>query len=218
MGSDAEGILIIPAGTLAAERSAAKPVHSNYFNKRGRAMTRILISAVLAIVLAGCGSADVKEEGAPVESRKPDTVTAPPVTQAPKSPTTGTVKSESVAVNPLKDPGNILSKRTVYFDYDSTVVKDEFKPLVTAHARYLTDNRGRRAVVQGNTDERGSREYNLALGQRRAESVKKMMMLLGASDNQIETVSFGEEKPVEMGSSEAAWSKNRRADILYDND
>jgi peptidoglycan-associated lipoprotein len=73
-------------------------------------------------------------------------------------------------------------------------------------------------VVQGNTDERGSREYNLALGQRRADSVKKMMMLLGASDNQIETVSFGEEKPVEMGSSEAAWSKNRRADIVYDNE
>jgi peptidoglycan-associated lipoprotein len=205
---------------LAAERSAAKPVHSNYFNKRGRAMTRILISAALAIVLAGCGSADVKEEGAPVESRKPDTVTAPPVTQAPKpkTPTTGSIKTESVAANPLKDPGNILSKRTIYFDYDSTVVKDEYKPLVTAHARFLTDNRGRRAVVQGNTDERGSREYNLALGQRRAESVKKMMMLLGASDNQIETVSFGEEKPVEMGSSEAAWSKNRRADIVYDNE
>ena len=217
MGSDAEGILI-PVGTSAAERSAAKPVHSNYFNKRGRAMTRILISAALAIVLAGCGSTDVKEEGAPVESRKPDTVTAPPVTPAPKTPTTGSIKTESVAVNPLKDPGNILSKRTVYFDYDSTVVKDEYKPLVTAHARYLTDNRGRRAVIQGNTDERGSREYNLALGQRRADSVKKIMMLLGASDNQIETVSFGEEKPVEMGSSEAAWSKNRRADIVYDND
>ena len=217
MGSNAEGILI-PVGTLAAERRAAKPVHSNYFNKRGRAMIRILISAALAIVLAGCGSKDVKEEGAPVESRQPDTVTAPPVTPAPKTPTTGTIKTESVAVNPLKDPGNILSKRTVYFDYDSSVVKDEYKPLVTAHARYLTDNRGRRAVIQGNTDERGSREYNLALGQRRADSVKKIMMLLGASDNQIETVSFGEEKPVEMGSSEAAWSKNRRADIVYDND
>jgi peptidoglycan-associated lipoprotein len=98
------------------------------------------------------------------------------------------------------------------------VVKEEYKPLVTAHARFLTDNRGRRAVIQGNTDERGSREYNLALGQRRADSVKKMMMLLGASDKQIETVSFGEEKPVEMGSNEAAWAKNRRADILYDNE
>jgi peptidoglycan-associated lipoprotein len=183
-------------------------------------MTRILVSAALAILLAGCGSTDVKEEGAPVVSRKPDTTTAPPVTQAPKpeTPTTGSIKTESVAANPLKDPGNILSKRTIYFDYDSSVVKEEYKPLVTAHARFLTDNRGRRAVIQGNTDERGSREYNLALGQRRADSVKKMMLLLGASDNQIETVSFGEEKPVEMGSTEAAWAKNRRADIMYDNE
>jgi peptidoglycan-associated lipoprotein len=183
-------------------------------------MTRILVSAALAVLLVGCGSKDVKEDVAPVESRKPDTVTPPPVTQAPtpKPPTTGTVRTEPVAANPLKDPGNILSKRTVYFDYDSSVVKEEYKPLVTAHARFLTDNRGRRAVVQGNTDERGSREYNLALGQRRADSVKKMMLLLGASDNQIETVSFGEEKPVEMGSTESAWSKNRRADIVYDNE
>jgi peptidoglycan-associated lipoprotein len=182
-------------------------------------MTRILVSAALAILLAACGSTDVKEEGAPVESRKPDT-TAPPVTQAPKpkGPTTGSIKTEPVAANPLKDPSNILSKRTIYFDYDSSVVKEEYKPLVTAHARFLTDNRGRRAVIQGNTDERGSREYNLALGQRRADSVKKMMMLLGASDQQIETVSFGEEKPVEMGSNEAAWAKNRRADIVYDNE
>ncbi|MCC7082463.1 MAG: peptidoglycan-associated lipoprotein Pal [Burkholderiales bacterium] len=183
-------------------------------------MTRILVSAALAILLVGCGTTDVKEEGAPVESRSPTTTTAPPVTQTPasKKPTTGSIKTESVAANPLKDPGNILSKRTIYFDYDSSVVRDEYKPLVTAHARYLTDHRGRRVVIQGNTDERGSREYNLALGQRRADSVKKMMMLLGASDNQIETVSFGEEKPVATGSTEADWAKNRRAEIVYDND
>jgi peptidoglycan-associated lipoprotein len=189
------------------------------FQQQERAMTRILVSAALAVLLAGCGSKDVKEEGAPVESRKPEAVTAPPVTKAqPKSPTTGTVKTEPVAVNPLKDPGNILSKRTIYFDYDSSAVSDEYKPLVTAHGRFLTDNRGRRVVVQGHTDERGSREYNLALGQRRADSVKKMMMLLGAADNQIETVSFGEEKPVVPGADESAWAKNRRADIVYDED
>ena len=182
-------------------------------------MTRILITAALVVLLAGCGSKNVKEEGAPVESRKPETVTAPPVTKAPpQAPTTGSVPSESVAANPLKDPGNILSKRTIYFDYDSSVVKDEYKPLVTAHARYLTDHRGRRVVIQGNTDERGSREYNLALGQRRADSVKKMMMLLGAADNQIETVSFGEEKPRSQGHDEQAYSENRRADIAYPND
>jgi len=180
-------------------------------------MTRILITAALAIALAGCGSKDVKEDGAPVESRKPDTVAPPPVAKpTPPKPTTGTVKTEPVAANPLKDPGNILYKRNVFFDYDSTVVKDEFKPMVTAHAKFLTDNRGRRVVIQGNTDERGSREYNLALGQRRADSVKKMMMLLGATDSQIETVSFGEEKPRASGSTESAYSENRRADIVYD--
>ena len=183
-------------------------------------MIRILASAALAVALVGCGTTDVKEEGAPVESRKPDTAPPPPVVKAPvtKAPTTGTIKSQTVAANPLTDPGNILSKRSVHFDYDSIVVKDEFKPMVTAHARYLTDNRGRRVVVQGNTDERGSREYNIALGQRRADSVKKMLLLLGATDSQIETVSFGEEKPRASGSAESAYAENRRADIVYDNE
>lgn len=185
-------------------------------------MIRVLISIVLGLALAGCGTTDVKDEGVPVESRKPESVTLPPpvttVKPPAKAPTTGSIRTEQVAGNPLKDPSNILSKRSVFFDYDSAVVKDEFKPVVTAHAKYLTDNRGRRVVVQGNTDERGSREYNLALGQRRADSVKKMLMLLGATDNQIETVSFGEEKPRAMGSTENAYSENRRADIAYDND
>ncbi|RPI46712.1 MAG: peptidoglycan-associated lipoprotein Pal [Betaproteobacteria bacterium] len=181
-------------------------------------MRRILVSAVIVGVLAGCAGKDVKDE-APVEERRPDAVTAPPVTapqQKPKPPVVTQVESKPLGANPLKDPNNILSKRSVLFDYDSAAVKDEFKPIVTAHAKYLTDNRGRKVVVQGNTDERGSREYNLALGQRRAESVKKMMMLLGATDGQIETVSFGEEKPRAMGSEESAWSQNRRADIVYD--
>ncbi len=181
-------------------------------------MRRILMSAIVVSMLAGCASTDVKDEGAPVEDRKPDTATAPPVTppKKPAPPVVKQVESKPLAGNPLKDPGNILSKRSVFFDYDSTVVKDEFKPLVTAHAKYLTDNRGRRIVIQGNTDERGSREYNLALGQRRADSVKKMMRLLGATDSQIETVSFGEEKPRAQGNDESAWSQNRRADIVYD--
>jgi len=170
-------------------------------------------------MLAGCAGKDVKEEGAPVEDRRPDTVTAPPTTTSPQKPTPPVVKqveSKPLASNPLKDPGNILSKRSVFFDYDSSAVKEEFKPTVTAHAKFLTDNRGRKMVIQGNTDERGSREYNLALGQRRADSVKKMMLLLGATDGQIETVSFGEEKPRAAGSDESAWSQNRRADIVYD--
>jgi peptidoglycan-associated lipoprotein len=115
----------------------------------------------------------------------------------------------------LKDPNNILSKRSVFFDLDSFVVKDEYKPLVTAHTRYLGDNKGTHIVIQGNADERGSSEYNLALGQKRADAVRKVMALMGVPESQVETVSFGKEKPRNSGHDEAAWADNRRADIVY---
>ncbi len=94
-------------------------------------------------------------------------------------------------------------------------MKDEYRGLIQAHAHYMTDHRDARARIEGNCDERGSREYNLALGQRRAEAVKKIMTVLGVADGRIETVSFGEEKPVAPGHDEAAWAKNRRDDIKY---
>jgi len=115
----------------------------------------------------------------------------------------------------LKDPNNILSKRSVYYDLDKYDVKDEFKPMVEAHAKYLTGNADANVIVQGNCDERGSREYNVALGHRRAESVRKMMNVLGVPDKQIETVSFGEEKPRATCHEESCWSENRRSDIMY---
>ena len=118
-------------------------------------------------------------------------------------------------VNPLNDPNNILSKRSVYYDFDKSDIKPEFNALVEAHARYLRDNAGARMTIEGNCDERGSREYNVALGQRRSEGVKKAMMLLGAREQQIESVSFGEEKPKASGHDESAWSQNRRSDIVY---
>ena len=118
-------------------------------------------------------------------------------------------------VNPLNDPNNILSKRSVYYDFDKSDIKPEFNALVEAHARYLRDNAGARITIEGNCDERGSREYNVALGQRRSEGVKKAMMLLGAREQQIESVSFGEEKPKASGHDESAWSQNRRSDIVY---
>ena len=119
-------------------------------------------------------------------------------------------------LNPiLRDPNNILSKRSVYYDYDSFVVKNEYRPLVQAHAQYLRDNAGARVLLQGNADERGSREYNLALGQKRADSVKNAMTLSGAKDSQIEAVSLGEEKPRATGHDEASWAENRRTDIRY---
>ena len=175
-------------------------------------MRKFIFSMTALAVLAGCASQDVKEQaGAAVEDRKPSTGEVKPPVKPPVKP----ADSKPIAANPLKDPGNILSKRSIYYDYDSAVVKDEFKPLVTAHARYLTQNRGARMVIQGNTDERGSREYNIALGQRRADSVKQMMILLGAQEAQIESVSFGEEKPRATGKDEAAFSENRRSDIVY---
>ena len=169
----------------------------------------ILVSILLGSFLIACASKEAKEQPkAAVEER---TLSK----ESNEAATTKPVEEQAVSGNPLTDPKNILSKRSVYFDYDGYVVKDEFKPLVQAHAKYLTQNRGTKTTLQGNTDERGSREYNLALGQRRADSVKKMMVLLGAQDNQIEAVSFGEEKPKATSANETAWAENRRVDIVY---
>ena len=176
-------------------------------------MRKLLFGIVVLGLLAGCSSQETKEQpGAKVEEPKPARTEATPKAA---EPVATPVVQTPIVMNPLKDPGNILSKRSVYYDYDSSVVKDEFKPLVTAHSRYLAQNRATKMTVQGNTDERGSREYNIALGQRRADSVKQMMLLLGAQDAQIETVSFGEEKPHAQGHDESAWSENRRSDIVY---
>jgi peptidoglycan-associated lipoprotein len=103
----------------------------------------------------------------------------------------------------------------VYFDYDSYVIKPEFQSLIEAHARFLKANSGRRVNIEGHTDERGGREYNLALGQRRSEAVRRALGLLGVPDTQVEAVSFGKEKPAVPGSDEAAWAKNRRAELVY---
>ena len=119
-------------------------------------------------------------------------------------------------IDPLKDPNNILSKRSVYFDFDSSAVKGEYRPVVEAHAQYLKQNTARKAQIQGNTDARGSREYNLALGQRRSESVKQAMRVLGVPEAQLEAVSFGKEKPRATGSTAADYAENRRADVVYD--
>jgi len=124
-------------------------------------------------------------------------------------------KGQQLGSSALKDPSNILSKRSIYYDFDKFEVKDEYRPMIEAHAKYLRDNPGARMLIQGNTDERGGREYNVGLGQRRSDGVKKMLILLGAKEAQIESVSLGEEKPKSQGNTEEAWSQNRRADILY---
>jgi peptidoglycan-associated lipoprotein len=178
----------------------------------------ITIFAVVGLI-AGCSSTP-KEEQPPAkveDVRPPTTTTAPEPAQQPSTDASATpLTPDTFGTNALKDPANILSRRSIFFDYDSNIVKEEFKPVVSAHAGFLAKNANRRVTLQGNTDERGSREYNLALGQRRADAVKQMMTLLGAPSAQIETVSFGEEKPRAQGNSEQAYAENRRADIVYD--
>jgi len=172
---------------------------------------KIALSIVVASLVAACGSQEVKKDVPVADRTTPTTQPSRPATSTTTSPTT----QPAIAANPLTDPKNILSKRSVYFDFDSNVVKDEFRPVVQAHARYMVDRKDARIRVEGNCDERGSREYNLALGQRRAEAVKRVMTVLGVQEGRIETVSFGEEKPAAAGHDEAAWAQNRRGDIKY---
>jgi peptidoglycan-associated lipoprotein len=129
---------------------------------------------------------------------------------------TGTNSGKVAPVDLTKNDSMAASTagRIVYFDFDSFVVKDEFRPVVEGNAKMLVADRKKHVVVEGHTDERGGREYNLALGQKRSEAVVKALTLLGANDSQLEAVSFGEERPAVQGSDEAAWAKNRRAELV----
>ncbi|CAJ93905.1 peptidoglycan-associated lipoprotein Pal [Cupriavidus necator] len=119
------------------------------------------------------------------------------------------------AADPLNDPNSPLAKRSVYFDFDSYTVKSDYQGMLGEHAKYLGSNKGRKILIQGNTDERGTSEYNLALGQKRAEAVRRSLASMGVPDGQMEAVSLGKEKPKATGHDEASWAENRRADINY---
>jgi peptidoglycan-associated lipoprotein len=161
-----------------------------------------------AALLSACSSTKLQET--PVVEKTPVAQTTPP------ADTSRDIRPvETGTVDPLNDPKGVLANRSVYFDYDSYVVRDDGKPVVENHSAYLTKHKERKVLIQGNTDERGGTEYNLALGQKRAEAVRKAMVALGVSDNQLEAVSLGKEKPKATGSNEAAWAENRRADIVY---
>jgi len=175
-------------------------------------MKNVALYLAIAAIAAGCASQEARKD-APVADRSAGV--SPPTASTSPGATTSPSRTSPVTGNPLRDPSNILSKRSVFFDYDSNAVKDEYRGLVQAHSGYMGDKRDSRIRIEGNCDERGSREYNLALGQRRAESVKKVMTVLGVSDGRIETTSYGEEKPLATGHDEQAWSQNRRADIKY---
>jgi peptidoglycan-associated lipoprotein len=173
-------------------------------------MKKLIPVFILALMLGACGSQPPAPEqnAAGVESRTPSQVGA-------ESGKVTTSAIDEFSPAQLKNPSSVLSKRSVYFDFDQYVIKDEFKPMIEAHAKFLTKNPSYKMLIQGNADERGSREYNLALGQKRAEAVKKALSLLGAQDNQMEAVSLGKEKPRCTEHTEECWAQNRRADMLY---
>jgi peptidoglycan-associated lipoprotein len=128
----------------------------------------------------------------------------------------GLTDAEMNAMGPeFSDPNNLLSKRTIYFSYDSSTIKPDFIPVIAAHTQYLLNNPGRRVILEGHADERGSREYNIALGEQRAKAVYREIKKQGVSDMQLEVVSYGEEKPAVPGMDEASWQLNRRVEIVY---
>ena len=172
-----------------------------------RNIKTVAFIASAAALLSACSSTKLQET--PVVEKTPVAQAAPADTSRDIRPV------ETGTVDPLNDPKGVLANRSVYFDYDSYVVRDDGKPVVENHSAYLTKNKQRKVLIQGNTDERGGTEYNLALGQKRAEAVRKAMGALGVSDSQMEAVSLGKEKPKATGHDEAAWAENRRADIVY---
>lgn len=194
-----------------------------------------LFAAVfMAAGLTACSSTKLSEPSAqaPVETRTP-LATAPgsgagvataPVATRSTPPTASTTAQSQVATVDLARTSPVVAsgagagaaapgQRVVLFDYDSFAIKDEYTALVDGHAKALASNRARRMVVEGHTDERGGREYNLALGQKRADAVVKAMELLGVPANQLEAVSFGKERPAATGQDESAWARNRRAEL-----
>ena len=175
-------------------------------------MRAIWMAAMLA-VLAACSSTPEEQSPAAVEERSGAQAQKPGATTG--SVAKVDVTSQGIAgVDPAVKTG-VLAQRSIFYDLDQYDIKEQYRPLVEAHAKYLREHPGRKMLIQGNTDERGSREYNIGLGQRRSDGVKKMLILLGAKEDQVESVSLGEEKPRAEGHDEAAWAQNRRSDILY---
>jgi len=165
------------------------------------------LALVVALVLAGCASGVKLDETPPVETRTPGAGSGAGAAGS------GTSQSGVAAVDLTGKTDASAVGKIVYFDFDSFVVKDEYRGIVEGHAKMLAANRSKRVVIEGHADERGGREYNLALGQKRAEAVGRSLALLGVQDSQLESVSYGEERPAVTGSDEAAWAKNRRAEL-----
>ncbi len=170
-------------------------------------MKKTILALAVTSVLAACSSTPPATTAAPAAEK-----TAAPAAVAPAAPAAEPVKQ---ALYPAKGVGGALGQRGIYYDFDKYAVKDQYKPVVDAHGDFLVSHSAAKVTLQGNCDERGSREYNLGLGQRRADSVRKVLAAKGVKDSQMETVSYGKEKPRNPGHNEAAWAENRRTDIVY---
>ncbi|MDR9433003.1 MAG: peptidoglycan-associated lipoprotein Pal [Spiribacter sp.] len=169
-----------------------------------------LALVLLSLTIAGCASNnDDIDDGEMAEIDQASEAST-------GAKTAGAASGTDFEGEALEDPSSPLSDRIVYFEYDSSNLTSDAMNLLEVHGEYLSDNPNRQLLVEGHTDERGAREYNLALGERRAEAVKQALVLAGAGDQQINTVSYGEESPAVSGNSSAAWSQNRRAELIYE--
>lgn len=181
-------------------------------------MKRIFFSIIstitLSAALVACGS-NVKLDDVPVENRTPSSVGATSGSGSAGAVTNRDVAPVQIGATDLSVAGPTGVSKIIYFDYDSFTIKPEFQGAIEAHAKFLAANKTRKLSVEGHTDERGGREYNLALGQKRSEAVRRGLSLLGVTDAQVEAVSFGKEKPADNGSDESAFAKNRRAELNY---
>ncbi len=174
---------------------------------------KILFSVLVGafVLSAGCSSTgDTKgDDGAAVEDRSSGS-TATDDASSTGLPSAGTFQGD-----PLDNPASPLSTRTIYFEYDSSEISQEFQNIILAHGQYLGGHQGVSITLEGHTDERGSREYNIGLGERRAQAVRRLLLFQGAADQQVQVVSYGEENPAQEGHDEQSYSRNRRVEILY---
>lgn len=173
---------------------------------------RYLMILSVVVALTGCGLGPLKKRGENIDNTNTDQVENNKVSD---EEVNKFVSGDALDVSSLNDPNSPLSQRVMYFDLDSSQIKDEDREIITVHAEFLAAHPEITVVLEGHADERGSREYNVALGEKRAKAVKQLMTLQGVTENQIQVISFGEERPVALGHEEDAWRLNRRVEILY---
>lgn len=184
--------------------------------------TKTVLAMLPALVLLGCGTSGEVEES--TEEGVSSTTTTGSDSSASTSGVGSGGASDGEAMgekgkafdgDPLDDPSSLLAKRVIYFEYDKSDIRSDFRSVIQAHAEYLANNNGVSITLEGHGDERGTREYNIALGERRANAVQRMLTLQGAAASQIRVVSYGEERPAALGHGEDAWALNRRAEFIY---